>query len=63
MIKAIVRDLIEEIQTPQVQKKLQDAILSPVLRYVLYYFAPYFIIVTLLIVVVIILLIINLFKR
>ncbi len=61
MIKGIVKDLLEEIKKPKIQCKIQDAVLSPVLHYVMIFFTPYFVIMVLLLLVVIILLIINIY--
>lgn len=61
MLKGIVKDLICEIKKPKIQCKIQDALLAPILHYVLVFFTPYFIIMVLLLIVVIILLIVNIY--
>lgn len=63
MIKALIKDLFEEIRKPKMKENVEQYILNPILDYVLKTFAPYFFVLCLLLVSIVILLLVTLYRR
>ena len=62
MIRALVKEVIEQFQDPKVQRKIETNILSPLINYIIRSVGSYFIIVVVLLLLVVILLAILIYK-
>ena len=62
MIKGLIKELFEEVKNPKMQRKVEEHILTPILRYIFNAIAPYFISICVLLTIIVILLLVNIYK-